>query len=302
MMDDRMHNLQLFAFEPGHKNLHIYSAFIQDKLMLVPDRLSFTFGTKVEHNSYTGIEYSPSGRLAWTPARNQMIWAAVSRAVRTPSRIDRDFSLYLAPGIPVITGDDFKSETLLAYELGWRVQPFSKLSLSAAAFYNVYDNIRSAEPGPPPTGFPIRFENGVKGDTYGIELSGAYQPVEWWRIRGGYTFLKKQLSVKPDSKDLNKASAESDDPENQFLIQSMFNLPARIEAGFVLRYADALPAPEVPAYAGLDIQFSWKLTKHLELGVTGQNLLHNRHAEFIPASPSPREILRGITGKLTCRF
>jgi len=302
LLDDKMQNLPLFAFQPAHKNLHIYSTFIQDKLTLIQNRLYFTLGTKIEHNSYTGFEYSPSGHVAWTPAPNQMIWAAVSRAIRMPSRIDRDFSLFAAPGVPIISGDDFISETLLAYELGWRVQPFTKLSLSAAGFYNVYDNIRSAEPGPPPSGFPISFGNGVKGDAYGIELSGTCQPFDFWRIRGGYTLLKKKLSVKPGSQDLNKASAESNDPENQFLLQSMFNLPAHIEAGFVVRYTDALPDPEVPAYTGLDVRLGWKMTKNLELSVTGQNLLDNRHPEFIPTSPSPREILRSINGKLTCRF
>ncbi|MDP4129765.1 MAG: TonB-dependent receptor [Bacteroidota bacterium] len=302
LMDDKMQNLALFAFLPAKKMLHLYSLFVQDKITLVNDRLYFTLGSKLEHNDYTGFEYSPSGRLAWTPAERQMIWAAVSRAVRTPSRIDRDFSLSVAPGVPVISGDDFISETVLAYELGWRVQPFTRLSLSIAGFYNVYDHIRSAEPGPPPAGYPITFGNGVRGNAYGAELSGTYQPLAWWRLRGGYTFLKKDLSVKPGSQDLNKATAESNDPENQFLIQSMFDLPARIEAGFVFRYVDKLPDPIVPAYTGLDIQLGWKMSKGLELSVTGQNLLQNKHAEFIPSSPSPREILRSVNAKLTCRF
>src|SRR6185437_781654 len=106
LMDDKMQNLALFAFLPAKKMLHLYSLFVQDKITLVNDQLYFTLGSKLEHNDYTGFEYSPSGRLAWTPAERQMIWAAVSRAVRTPSRIDRDFSLSVAPGVPVISGDD----------------------------------------------------------------------------------------------------------------------------------------------------------------------------------------------------
>ena len=302
LMDDKMQNLQLFAFQPAHKALHIYSTFVQDKVTVIQNRLYFTAGTKIEHNNYTGIEYSPSGHLAWTLSKNQMVWASVSRAIRTPSRIDRDFYLYAAPAVPIISGDDFKSETLLAYELGWRVQPFSRLSFSLAGFYNVYDNLRSAEPGPPPSGFPISFSNGVKGDTYGVEWSAACQPADFWQVRGGYTFLKKQLFVKPGSQDLNKASAESNDPVNQFMIQSMFNLPADIETGLVIRYVDALPDPVVPAYTGLDVQVAWKMTKNIELSATGMNLLDNRHAEFIPTSPTPREISRSINGKLTCRF
>src|SRR5690606_38171868 len=123
-------------------------------------------------------------------------WMAVSRAVRNPSRLDREFFLNLTPEIPFITGSELKSEEVLAYELGWRIQPQEQLLLSLATFYNVYDNIRSAEPGPPPYNIPITYGNGVKGTTYGIELATTYQVNEWWRLRGGYTFLKKDLSVK----------------------------------------------------------------------------------------------------------
>ncbi len=149
IMDHKVTNLQLFAFLPGHKTLYLYSAFLQDEITLVNDRLHFTIGAKMEHNSYTGFEYQPNGRLSWTPRKNGTVWAAVSRAVRTPARIDRDFYLYLIPNLPLIAGSDsFISEKMIAYELGWRLQPLKSLSLSLAAFYNNYDNIRSAEPAP----------------------------------------------------------------------------------------------------------------------------------------------------------
>ena len=302
--DHHVNNLPLFGFFPGEKTLYLYSAFLQDKIILVKDRLRFTIGAKMEHNSYTGFEFQPNGRLAYTPTKKQTMWVAVSQAVRTPSRIDRDFAAYLAPGVAFIQGnEDFISETLTAYELGWRVQPQKTLSISLSSFYNIYDNIRSAEPGStPPFNIPITFGNGVKGETYGIELSVINQLTSWWNLKGGYTFLKKNLSLKAGSKDTNKATAESDDPEHQFVIQSNIKLPARFELGTVIRYIDKLPKPYVPSYFGLDLRIGWMLSKAIELNVVAQNLLDNHHAEFIPASPSSREIERSIYGKVTCRF
>jgi len=302
LMDHKVTNLPLFRYLPGHKTLYLYSAFVQDEIMLVKERLKLTVGLKVEHNSYTGFEYQPGGRLAFT-AKDQMIWAAFSRAVRTPSRTDRDFYLNITPAIPLFIGGNFRSEEVLCYELGWRLQPLKNLSVSLATFLNVYDHIRSAEPGPPPyTPFPITIANGVAGKTYGVELSATYQVNKWWNLRGGYTFLKKELYIKPGSKDLNGAGAESNDPEHQFLIQSGMNLPGQVSLGTVIRYIDQLPKPKVPAYFGLDMRIGWKLNKFIELSMTGQNLLYNSRPEFVPSSPSAREIERSIYGKIICRL
>jgi len=303
LMNHNVENLELFAFLPGHKILNLYSAFVQDEITLIRKRLLLTLGSKFEHNSYTGFEYQPSGRLTWTPTRHHTIWAAVSRAVRTPARIDRDFVASIAPGVPVLSGNhDFISTELLAYELGWRLQPQEKLSISLATFYNVYDNVRSAEPGSAPLNIPITFGNGVQGQTYGVELSATHQVTQWWYLRGGYTFLKKHLTIKPTSADLNEGTAESNDPEHQFLIQSMMNLPGRIELGTVLRYVGELSKPPVPGYFGLDVKIGWKLNKVVELSIVGQNLIDKHHAEFIPSSPSPRAIERSVYGKVICRF
>lgn len=301
-MDHKVQNLELFGFFPGHKILNLYSGFLQYEVMIIKERLRFTLGSKVEHNTYTQFQYLPNARLTFTPTRRHTIWAAASRAVRNPARIDREFSVSLFPNFPVIMGSDsFKSETVMAYELGWRSQLLKKLSVSVSGFFNVYDNIRSAEPGPPPFGYPITFANGVQGDTYGAELSFNSQLTKWWSIRGGYTFLRKDLVVKYTSKDLNGASAESNDPEHQFLLQSNVKLPYNFEFGTVARYVDKLPRPVVPYYVGLDLRLSWKLGKVLELSVVGQNLLYERHREFKASTPL-REIQRSIYGKITCSF
>ncbi len=297
LMDHRTTNLVGFAFLPEHKLLHLYSGFLQDEIDLVENRLRLTLGSKVEHNDYTHWEIQPSARLTWTPRETQTFWAAVSRAVRTPARIDRDFFVDLAPGTPFIVGDDFQSEEVLAYELGWRVRPDARVSVSLATFYNVYDNIRSVEPTPVTT-IPVTFENGVRGNSYGAELAATYQVSDRWRLRGGYSFFKKDLETKPGSNDLNSATAESDDPEHQFLLQSTADLTSRLQWDFVFRAVGELPDPELPAYAGLDLRLGWKLTRRLELSVVGQNLLKAEHREFEADSP-PREVERGIYAKLT---
>lgn len=302
LMEHAVENLEGFAFRPANKSLYLYSAFLQDDITLIRERLRLTAGIKVEHHTYSGFQYQPNMRLSLTPATEQTVWASVSRAIRNPARIDREFYLDLAPGIPFIVGSDSKPEEVIAYELGWRTQPLKNLSLSLATFYNEYDNIRTVEPGPPPFGIPVTFGNGVKGNTYGVELSAACQVSDWWRLRGGYTFLKKELTIKSTSGDLNGGRADSNDPEYQLLIQSTMNLPGRVELGAVFRYIGELPQPPVAEYAGLDLRCSWKVHTSIELSIVGQNLIKESHTEFIPSSPAPKGVERSVYAKMAFRL
>lgn len=303
LMRHEVDNLPLFGFDPEDKTLHLYSAFIQDEIALSENVLHLVVGGKFEHNDYTGPEWQPTIRLAWTPAPQHTLWAALSRAVRTPSRLDREFTISLLPGLPLLTGSaDFVSEEVIAAELGWRMQAADRLSLSLATFYNDYDKIRSAEPGTGPLGLPITLGNGVRGDTYGLELAAVVHMADWWRLRGGYTHLEKHLEVAPGSTDLNGATAESDDPENQFLVQSSMDLPAGFQLDATVRYVDQLPQPQVPSYVAVDVRLAWRSRSNIEIALIGQNLLDRRHLEFLPASPSPRRIERGMFGRVAWQF
>lgn len=303
LMDHRVQNLELFRFDPGNKKLHLYNIFLQDRFMLFQDRLNITVGCKLEHNSYTELQFLPSARASMALSSNQSLWTAISRAVRNPSRIDTDFSVNATPELLLLSGSDsFKSEEVLAYELGWRMQSPTTFSLSVTTFYNVYENLRSAEPGPAPLFMPITIANGVEGDTYGVEFTGTYQPASWWRLRGGYTFLEKDLSIKPTSNDLNGGRAESNDPAHQFLVQSMMDIPGNIELGFIGRYVDDLPEPRVASYWGLDATVAWRLYNFIEVSVTAQNLLDEQHIEFVPSNREARNLQRSIYGKVVCRF
>src|SRR2546425_6091986 len=166
LINDSVGNTPALAFLPSHVRRKWFTGFVQDEIAVVPE-LHVILGTKVEHNDYTGYELQPAGRASWTTRRGGVLWAAVSRAVRTPSRIDREL---FAPGQPpyFLEGSpNFRSEELLAYELGYRVQAQDRLSVSLAAFYNRYDNLRSVEMVNPPAPLPIILANGLKGKSYG---------------------------------------------------------------------------------------------------------------------------------------
>jgi iron complex outermembrane receptor protein len=302
VMDHSVTNLELFAFTPAQKSLFLFNLFLQDNISLIEDKLTLTAGIKTEHYTYSDFQVQPNLRLNWIASPTQSIWAAVSRAVRNPSRIDREFSLSIAPGIPFIVGSETKPEELLAYELGWHFQPAGSISLGLATYYNKYDDLRGVEPGQESAPFPLVFSNTVQGSSYGAEFSCTYQPADWWRLRGGYNYLHKDLSVKPGRSDANNASAESNDATHQAMVQSMMDLTSKTSVGLLLRYVGDLPKPKVEGYVGLDVRFAYRPISNLELSIVGQNLLQESHVEFIPTAPPVKAFERSVYFKVTARF
>ena len=301
LIDDDVGNTPALAFLPAHVSRQWFSGFVQDEIALVKNRLHLTLGTKIEHNDYTGFDLQPSGRLAWKLSRRQTAWAAISRAVRTPSRIDREL---FAPGRPpfaIAGGPNFDSEQQLAYELGYRVQPQRRLSLSLAAFYNDYDDLRSVEKVNPPAPFPIVIANGQKGESYGAELTADYRVTDWWRLRAGYTELRVHIRPKLGSTDTTFGGSESHDPNRQLFLRPSLNLPRRLEFDPSFRYVSRIANQGLPGYVELDLRLAWRPVPELEFSIVGQNLLHDHHAEF-GALAARQEIERGVYGKVLWRF
>ena len=304
---DVVRNAPALAFLPPTLDRDLYSVFAQDEIAL-QSNLSVTLGTKVERNNYTGFEFEPDVRLSWILSSQQALWAAISRAVRTPSRIDQDLSEAAPPHLVLLEGgSDFTSESVVAYETGYRTQLNSRITASVSSFFNHYDDIRSTT-FTPATILPLFFANGLEGDTYGLEFSGNYQVSEMWSLHAGYTLLKEHLHVKPGQMDLNDALNETADPQHQFSLRSSLNLPRHAELGAALRWVDtlhnnngAVPGT-VPSYFELDTLFAWHASDRLEFSVVGQNLLHNRHSEYGFPDPTRPEIERSVYGKLTWRY
>ena len=282
----------------------MFSAFLQDDIALIHERLILTLGSKFEHNDYSGFEIQPNIRLAWTPHTNHTLWGAISRAVRSPSRLDSDIqlksplSLTNASFLTLSGNPEFDSEKLTAFELGYRVQPHRQVALDLAVFYNVYDDLRSLEFVNATT---VLIANQLKGETYGAEIGLNYKMMDWWRWNAGYTYLHKDLRRQPGSLDITEGASEGNDPSHQFFLRSYMDLPHDFEFDSGFRYIDYLPSPYVASYLVADMRLGWRPNRHWDISVAGQNLFRKHHQEFGPAA-SAHEIEQSVYGKITWRY
>jgi iron complex outermembrane receptor protein len=284
-----------FRLDPEREDIYLANLFLEDSVA-VGDSLVVTAGAKVEHSSYTGAELLPSLRLAWERSDTDFVWAAVSRAARAPSRIDRDLQ---APGILEKAGESFESERLVAYELGYRGRPGERTSFSLTLYHHDYDDLRVLEI-PPATG-RLRFGNAHSGTIQGVEAWADYRASARWRLAGGADLIDKDLELEPGAVPIALEQHQGDDPEYQAFLRSSFDLSADLELDLVLRRIGSLPAPEVPAYTALDLRLGWRRGDGLELWVAGRNLLDSQHAET--GRPEERgEIVRSGSFGVRARF
>jgi iron complex outermembrane recepter protein len=265
------------VFSPPQRTLDYSNAFLQDTISL-SRTLNLIVGTKYEHDAYTRGELLPDARLSWKVSDSNLLWAAVSQAVRAPSRIDRDLFEEAGP-IVFLRGGDFQDERLTAYELGYRSQLSAKSSLSISTFYNVYSELRSVQYSPGPA-LPIMFANGMSGDTDGLEAWGNYQVSEWWRMSAGGNWLHENLHFNPGSDTIGGIALAGDDPSYQIALRSTMTFARDGLLYLDLRHIGALPSPASPGYTELNAHVGWTVSRAVTLALTGSNLLHPHHLEF----------------------
>jgi iron complex outermembrane receptor protein len=243
--------------------------------------------------------------------------------VRTPSRYDRE--LYAPSGLsgapaplqfPTLllqTNPDFVSETLIAYEVGYRAELSSQLTGSLSAFYNDYHDLRSVTATPTTAvyiyPFPVYFQNNLEGDTYGFELSLSYQLLDWWRLHAGYNLLRESLHLKPGAIDATGANDDTADPQQQVTLRSSMDLPNNLSLDASLRWVDSFYIDDgptggavvalVPSYFGLDMRLAWHVTSRLELSLVGQNLLHEYHVEYGFPATTREQLVRSVFARIT---
>jgi len=289
-----IHGSANLQFDPPSRTLGLVNLFAQDSIAL-GDAVTVTVGTKFEDDPYSGLSILPSARASYRPVEPLMLWAAVSRAIRSPTPFDRDVVETGADGSVLLAGDPaFETEKLTAYELGARFDPGDRLSLSVSGYYNVYDDLRSIEPSP--AFFPLHWGNGMQGETYGVEAWGDFQALPWWRLSAGVDWMHESLRFKPGSSGFFGVAQAGDDPHVQAQLRSSMDLGPRVQFDAALRHVGRLPSPVVPAYTELNLRLAWSVTPRVQLAVSGFNLLHEQHQEFPAAYATavPRTVLADL--------
>lgn len=295
------------AMYPASQTTEIVNLFVQDDWTLITDKLHLIFGSKIEHNDYNGYEVQPTARLLWTLNNQHSLWAAISRAVRTPSRADSDLYATVAqvettetintPYGPMtvpatitmnVSGNpDFQSEKLIAYEIGHRAQIHKDFSIDTALFYNVYKDLRTQDSGNPVVNpsvspveinIPMAIGNNMDGETLGIELAANWQVNQHWRLAGSYSWLRIFLHHNAVDGDLMGENAEDETPEHQASLRSYLDLPNDLEWDTSLFYFNGFY--NVPAHLRCDMRLGWNPSSNWELSVKVENLFDDGHREY----------------------
>jgi iron complex outermembrane recepter protein len=315
-------DIEIFSgltFQPNQRTDQLYTAFFQDEIGLVNNRLSLTLGSKLVKTNFSPVQLEPSARLLWTPRETQTFWAAFTHAVRTPADVERDFFLsgFIGPGpggLPFFArfnaNRNFRSEQLNGYELGYRQLLTKTLYIDIAGFYNHYSDLFSEDitggpfleniPAPTHILLPAEFGNGLLGTTKGVEIAPEWRPTHFWRLRASYSYLQMDIKKSQNSLDVGSAPGiNGSSPKHEVMVQSGFDISKSFTLDLDYRYISALPGQMVAAYSTAGANFGWRFAEHFRLSVVGQNLLQPHHAEF-NGEPGPIvQIKRSAYGQIT---
>ncbi len=323
---DEIKDSYMVSFVPDSRVFDVWSGFVQDEISLMDDKIRLTLGSKFEYNDYTGFEVQPNIRVLYKCGGDQSVWASVARAIRTPFRGESDVRFKralippgeLGPGMPAVLvqangSKAVDSETLIAFDLGYRKWFTDTLSIDVATFYNMYDNLMTGElgiPYPDPTYFPklvvpFTTSNRMDGYSRGLELALDWRHSDYFNLKTSYTYFKMELSMDKGSLDPTSENAEDFSPRHQISLRPSLNLREDLDVDLWARYVSSLPGLNVRGYVTLDVRLAWRPMEHLEISLVGQNLLDPQRLEYVENKYLPilnTEVQRSVYGKLAWTF
>lgn len=287
LMEDRFQNSTVTQITPHARGISLYSGFLQDEITLVPDQVKLTLGSKILHNDFTGVEIQPSARVLWNVTPSQTLWAALSRAVRTPDRFREDGTLNILQTFSgtrrQLPNPNLAAEKVASVEVGYRGTFGDRVSVDLATFYNSYTDLISSATI---NSLLSQYANASSGQTYGVELAADWRITDWWTLRPAFTYMQSRLTGPGSSGDGGQGST----PDHQLSIRSRMNLPYQAEFDAWLRWVDHLDSLRastsdgggmVSSYTTLDLRLGWRPMPGLTVDVIGQNLLSAYHREYV---------------------
>lgn len=319
---------QFLALRPESVSYNQSSAFLQDEISLVPDRLKLTLGSKFETSDAGGFQPQPGLRLAWTPTDASTVWFSASKAVRIPSRAELNgdgITQILAPGtttppnplplaLHLLGNPAARSESLVALESGLRIRANRNLQFELAAYYNDYANVQGFTPGTPGIAMgpggpyidnPLLVDNSLEGASYGFELNADWRATETLRFKAAYSLLESHLRPTPQGQIAGSSEPLASSPNQQVMLSTLWQPIHNWEFSSHLRWVDELGYGPVPSYFGLDLRIAWAPRPDLEISITGKNLLQSSHAEFGDDRLAPsgmHAVQRSVFGQVTWKF
>lgn len=302
---DAFHLTPYYSFNPARHYANTYSSFAQVSRDIIPDKFNITTGAKLEHNSYTGVEFQPSIRAAWNIDDKQVLWGAVSRSVRTPSIAEEGVNLIsgLSPFpngfLKVMGADTIRSEVSVSHEIGYRIKPRHNMKIETAFFMNDYRHLRSifsTLDNVPDV--DLHLNNEGEGRTYGFEVNGDWDVSKDWNLKASYSYVKVKLDT-----DAASGLEEGITPRNMFNIHSSYDFADNWQLDNVIYYVDNLSSVGIKGYTRVDARVAWKPLDNMEVSLVAQNLLDNRHQEFTTSyNISAKEVGRTIFAKVGFEF
>lgn len=288
-----------FAFRPNDRTLNWSRVFAQDQIEL-PRRVTLTLAGSVEHNPYTGSEMLPSLRLAWRATESSLFWASAQRAVRAPSRVDRELYSPAEPNadgsFDIAGGPDFEAEVSKVFELGHRGRLSQAFSYSLAFFHHDHDRLRSV--APTGLGSEVELRNDIEGSTRGVEATASWRVSEHWRLVAGGVSLDQRLRVRQGKVDTIGLNALGNDPNGWWQLRSALDLSPRHTWDLRVRRVGSRPQFDVSSYTAVDTGLVWRVSPKVEVSLQVLNLLDTDHVEWATAT---RRVDFGRAGSLQLR-
>lgn len=296
---DDLTAIEYTSIDPQSRDYGLYSLYLQDEIPF-GESLKLILGSRFEYNDLSGWEVQPNIRLAWYAHDDLTLWGAISRAARTPSRMDIDGQILVKvyepghtinpspfPALYYFNGaDDFDSEEVISYELGLRHLATANLSLDIALFYNDYDKLRT---GTEPSGELVSIDgiptyilssgyaiNTVEGETWGVEAALSWQATDDLKLIASYSYMDMDFRFNGELEEfLNSLYSR-----HQASLQSRYDISNSIQFDTWLTYTGAIEAQDQDAIWDLSLRLGWQPSEDWHIELIGQNLLHDHKKQL----------------------